>query len=112
MDPFRGENAMEGKLHALENRIEGKMNVVEGRMEHLEMAVEGLKAESAANRQDSIAMRKDIQELLRVMGVQKHRNSSSQLHGLRHLSLPPSVEENMRRRPPGMGRALRGTPNP
>ncbi|XP_052728288.1 uncharacterized protein LOC108338275 [Vigna angularis] len=68
---------MEGKLHALENRMEGKMNVVEGRMEHLEMTVDGLKAESAANRQDLIAMRKDIQELLRLMGVRSKPNGES-----------------------------------
>lgn len=54
------------------------MNVVEGRLEHMEIAMDGLKAESAANRQDSVAMRKDIQELMRILGAQtKHIEGNS-----------------------------------
>lgn len=58
--------------------MDGRVNVVEGRLEHIEMVVDGLKVESAANRQDSLAMRRDIQELMRMMTAQhKHTEGNS-----------------------------------
>ncbi|KOM46153.1 hypothetical protein LR48_Vigan06g145900 [Vigna angularis] len=58
-----------GSVRRREGAMEGRMNVVEGRLEHIEMAVDGMKAKSAANRQESMVIRKDIQELMRMMGA-------------------------------------------
>ncbi|WVZ24155.1 hypothetical protein V8G54_002699 [Vigna mungo] len=49
-------------------------------MEHLELAVNGLKAETAANRQESITMRKDIQELIRVV-EERHKQTEERSDG-------------------------------
>lgn len=61
--------------------MEGRVNVVKGRLEHIEMAVHGLKAELAANREDSITMCKDIQELMRVM-VARTKKTAENFDGI------------------------------
>ncbi|WVZ14135.1 hypothetical protein V8G54_011701 [Vigna mungo] len=51
----------------MEGKYEGRLKVVENQVEALGIIVDGLKAETTAMRQDSAAIRQDLQEVMRIL---------------------------------------------
>ncbi|WVZ18370.1 hypothetical protein V8G54_005692 [Vigna mungo] len=52
----------------MEGRLDGRLSVVENNMEAMEIAVDEIKAENVAVRQDTMAIRQDLQEVMRILG--------------------------------------------
>ncbi|WVZ23574.1 hypothetical protein V8G54_002118 [Vigna mungo] len=52
----------------MEGKNEGRIKVVENQLEALGITVDGLKVETATMRQDSAAIRQDLQEVMHILG--------------------------------------------
>ncbi|XP_052734359.1 uncharacterized protein LOC128196779 [Vigna angularis] len=64
----------------MEGRIDGRLNVVEGQPEAMEIDVDGMKAETAVLHQDSVVIRQDLQEVMRILGG-RNRDQEGQSNG-------------------------------
>ncbi|WVZ23908.1 hypothetical protein V8G54_002452 [Vigna mungo] len=62
----------------MEGKNEGRLKVVENQLEALGITVDGLKAETAAMRQDSTAIRQDLQDVMHILGGRnRHHEGAS-----------------------------------
>ncbi|WVZ05751.1 hypothetical protein V8G54_019097 [Vigna mungo] len=52
----------------MEGKLDGRLRVVENKLEAMEIAVDEIRAENIALHQDTIAIRQDLQEVMRILG--------------------------------------------
>ncbi|KAK7393388.1 hypothetical protein VNO78_21942 [Psophocarpus tetragonolobus] len=62
----------------MEGRVDGRFNVMEGRLETVEIAVDGIKVETGALHQDTVAIRQELKEIMRMLGGRRHQTEDSQ----------------------------------
>ncbi|WVZ16576.1 hypothetical protein V8G54_009558 [Vigna mungo] len=53
---------------AMEGRLDGRLRVVENKLEAMEIAVDEIRVENVALCQDTMAIRQDLQEVMRILG--------------------------------------------